>query len=335
MQQGDIIHTLMDDPWVVKTFNPAWEGLVRPDTDGRMTLFLDGRPQAFLVEVKHDVRPHMLQGLEDRMRALGTGLVLAARLSPKVRELMHERGINYLEANGNCAIRTDGRYVYIDGRPALAFEKEKRQRAFSKAGLRVGFLLLIDPKALEGTMATLAERSGTSIATVSIALRSMVQNGLLLEKGPRELIVPDRGALLHKWTEAYVDRLKPSLARGRYRFSKPEQAAAWMDLPIDTSTTCWGGEAAGALLTRHLHPGELTLYTTKPRLELVRDHQLIPDPQGKVFVYERFWDLPEANALGGRCCPPVLAYADLIHSRDSRCLETAQLIHDDHLRTTL
>lgn len=334
VQEGDIIHALLDNHLAVSVFNPEWRADEQHRANGELTLSIDGKPQTFVVEVKQEVRPHMLPRLEERFKTYEAGLVVAARLSPTVRELMHERGINYLEINGNCAIRTPGSYVYIEGRPRLVLEREKKQRAFSKAGLRVGFLLLIDPKALDETLATLAQRSGTSIATVSIALRSMVKNGLLLEKGPRELLIPDREALLHKWTEAYVERLKPSLARGRYRFGKGD-GTDWRNLPIDTTTTCWGGEAAGALLTNYLHPGTLTLYTTEPRLKLVRDYKLIPDPEGQVFVYERFWDQPDANVLGGRCCPPVLAYADLIHSRDSRCLETAQRILDDHLRATL
>ncbi|HRH68311.1 MAG TPA: type IV toxin-antitoxin system AbiEi family antitoxin [Flavobacteriales bacterium] len=334
MQETDIIHALLADPLVVKEFAPHWKPGGRADADGELTLMIEGKAQTFLVEVKREVRSHMLPHLEEQLKAYKAGLLVAARLNPTVRELMRERRINYLEANGNCTIRSGGRYVYIDGRPGLTQEVEKRQRAFSKAGLRVGFVLLIDSKAVEATLATLAQRSGTSIATVSIALQNMVKNGLLLEKGARGLIIPDRAALLHKWTDAYVERLKPSLARGRYRFAKGADAA-WRELPIDTTTTCWGGEAAGALLTNHLHPGELTLYTTAPRLNLVRDLHLIPDPQGEVLVYERFWDQPEANTLGGRCCPPVLAYADLVHSRDGRCVETAQLIHDEHLRAAL
>lgn len=333
-REGDIIHALLDNPLVVRFFSPEWRADEQRRADGQLTLTIDGEPQTFVVEVKHDVRPHMLPRLEEQLRGYGAGLLVAARLSPTVREMMHERRINYLEVSGNCGIRAGGRYVYIEGRPPVELAREKRQRAFSKAGLRVGFLLLIDPHALDQTLATLAQRSGTSIGTVSIALRSMVKNGLLLQKGPRALIIPDREALLHKWTEAYVERLKPSLARGRYRFAKGDDTD-WRTLPIDTATTCWGGEAAGALLTNYLHPGELTLYTTEPRLTLVRDHKLVPDPQGKVFVYERFWDQPEANVLGGRCCPPVLAYADLVHSRDGRCLETAQRILDDHLRAAL
>ena len=333
-REGDIIHALLDNPMVVKQFNPVWKADEQRLSDGLLTLTMDGKPQTFHVELKHDVRPHMLPRLEKQLQAHKPGLLVAAHLSPTVREQMHERHINYLEVNGNCAIRVGGRYVYIDGRPRGELGREKRQRAFSKASLRVGFLLLIDPNALDETLTTLAQRSGTSIATVSIALRSLEQTGLLLAKGPRKLLIPDREALLHKWTEAYVERLKPSLARGRYRFTKGD-ASDWRDLPIDPATTCWGGEAAGALLTNYLHPGELTLYTAAPRLTLVRDYKLVPDTQGNVFVYERFWDQPEANALGGRCCPPVLAYADLVHSRDSRCLETAQLILDDHLRSTL
>lgn len=332
--ESDIIHALLDNNLVVRHLNPEWRADEQHRADGLLTLTIDGKPQTFVVEVKQEVRPHMLPRLEEQLQAYEAGLVVAAHLSPTVRELMHERRINYLEVNGNCGIRTPGRYVYIEGRPRVELEREKRQRAFSKASLRVGFLLLIDPKALDETLATLAQRSGTSIATVSIALRSMVKNGLLLEKGPRELLIPDREALLHKWTEAYVERLRPSLARGRYRFAKGDDTD-WRTLPIDTTTTCWGGEAAGALLTNYLHPGTLTLYTTEPRLKLVRDYKLIPDAQGQVFVFERFWDQPDANVLGGRCCPPALAYADLVHTRDSRCLETAQLILDDHLRTTL
>lgn len=333
--EGDIIQAVLDNELIASIFHPEWKALDRSDVDGQLTLTIEGRPRTFLVEMKQDVRPHMLPRLEEQLNAYGAGLLVAAHLSHNVRAQLHERRINYLEANGNCAIRGDGFYVYIEGRPRLVFPQENRQRAFSKAGLRASFLLLIDPKSHEATLTTLAQRSGTSIANVSIALRSLVKNGLLLEKGPRQLIIPDRAALLHKWTEAYVERLKPGLARGRYRFATPEKARAWKELPIETATTCWGGEAAGALLTNYLHPGELTLYTTEPRLKLVRDLKLIPDPQGPVYVYERFWDQPGANALNGRCCPPVLAYADLVHARDSRLVETAQRIFDEHIRPTL
>lgn len=335
MKETDIIHALLADPLIRERLRPQWRALEKGDADGRITLTLNGKPHTFLVEVKRDVRPHMLPRLKEQLAAYGTGLLVSAHFSPAVREQLRECGLNYLEANGNCDIRKGAVYMHIDGRPPLKLEQAKRQRAFTKAGLRVVFTLLIDNKAIDATLATIATRSGTSIGNVSIVLQDLVKVGLLMEKGARDLLIPDRTALLNKWTDAYRERLKPGLARGRYRFARSEQGIDWKALKIDTATTCWGGEAAGALLTKYLRPGELLLYTTATQLKLMRDYKLVPDEQGNVFVYERFWDQSETNPLAGRCCPPVLAYADLVHSRDSRCVETAQRIFDERIRPTL
>jgi len=334
-REQEIIHALLANDFIQQEFRPKWKSLERSEADGRLTMYLNGKAQTFLVDVKSDVRPHMLSRLQEQMKAHGDALLVAARLSDTAREHLRERGLNYLEVNGNCNIRTDAAYVAITGRPPLAEERTKRQRAFSKAGLRVIFTLLIDKKAIDGTLALLAGRSGTSIANVSNTLQGLLHAGLLLEQGKRKLIIPDRTVLLHKWTDAYTEKLKPGLARGRYRFAKRELADDWRNLDLDFMKTCWGGEAAGALLTKYLKPGTLTLFTSEARPGLIKNYTLVPDENGNVLVYERFWDQPEANALGGRCCPPILAYADLIHSRDSRCVETAQRLFDEHIGPAL
>jgi len=335
MKEADIIHALLANPLVQRQFNPRWKAIGKGGADGSITLTLNGKAHTFLVEVKRDIRSHMLPRLKAHLATYKDGLLVAAHLTPAIRKQLQMEGLNYLEANGNCDIRKGAVYMHIEGRTPLRLEEGKRQRAFTKAGLRVVFNLLIDPQANKATLTTLARRSGTSIGNVSIVLQDLAKAGLLMKKGTRDLLIPDRTALLNKWTDAYSERLKPGLARGRYRFARTEQGIDWKSLKIDTTTTCWGGEAAGALLTKYLHPGQLILFTTASQLKLIKDYKLVPDELGNLFVYERFWDHPESNPLHGRCCPPVLAYADLIHSRDSRCVETAQRLFDEHIRSTL
>lgn len=53
--------------------------------------------------------------------------------------------------------------------------------------------------------------------------------------------------------------------------------------------TWWGSEPAGDILTNYLKPGELTPYTLESRNELIKHYRLIPDKEGKVKVYQKFW----------------------------------------------
>jgi hypothetical protein len=55
--------------------------------------------------------------------------------------------------------------------------------------------------------------------------------------------------------------------------------------------------------------------------------RLIPDPAGKVQLYEKFWN----NNTDQKYAPEILVYADLILTNDPRCIETAQMIYDKYL----
>ena len=60
-------------------------------------------------------------------------------------------------------------------------------------------------------------------------------------------------------------------------------------------------------------------------------HRLLPQENGPVEVYKKFWHHPsETNTA-----PLVLVYADLIATGDARCLETADLLYETHLKNLL
>jgi len=102
--------------------------------------------------------------------------------------------------------------------------------------------------------------------------------------------------------------------------------------PIKKEKTWWGGEPAGDLLTNYLRPAELTLYTMETRNELIKNYRLIPDENGNVKAYNKFWQHDEVD---DNTVPPLLVYADLINSNDRRCTETALKIYDEFLQNKL
>lgn len=116
---------------------------------------------------------------------------------------------------------------------------------------------------------------------------------------------------------------------GTYRFLKETEFNNWRWIELNNGKTWWGGEPAGDLLTGYLRPAELTLYTNETRNELMKNYRLIPDEKGNVIVYKKFWQNEEEN---DNFVPPLLVYADLINSDDSRCQETGVMVYKKFLQ---
>ena|ERR1043166_3489454 len=64
-------------------------------------------------------------------------------------------------------------------------------------------------------------------------------------------------------------------------------------------------------------------------LDFVFIYRLVPDQNGNVQVYKKFWKRDEANY---DLVPPELIYADLLNTGDPRNIETAQKISDKLLK---
>jgi hypothetical protein len=138
--------------------------------------------------------------------------------------------------------------------------------------------------------------------------------------------------LLQKWVTAYDEKLKPSLYIGNFRFLNPKDFNNWKALAIDTTKTIWGGEAAGNIYTGYLIPEVLTLYTIEKKLEIVKNYRLLPDVQGNIKVFQKFWHTDEATQ---KVVPQIIAYADLMATNDRRSIETAQKIYEQHITNTI
>jgi len=127
-----------------------------------------------------------------------------------------------------------------------------------------------------------------------------------------------------------VDTLKPALHLGNFKFWNDNNFTDWQTLPVKPGETMWGGEPAAELITNYLNPEILTIYTEEKKAALIPKWKLIPAENGNVRLYEKFWNDPKTDHLP--YVPLLLVYADLMITDDPRCVETAEMIYNQHLK---
>jgi hypothetical protein len=303
----------------------AWDGVM----DIKMGTF----SRVFKVKVKSQVIPSGLVQWLDAKDAAGI-LLVSQYISSSARELLMSRGINYLDAAGNCFISDgEGLFWHIDGQSAPAFANEVKHRAFLKNGIKLIAAFLLDENLLKTPYRNMAKVANISLSTVGDILTDLTAAGFLIQINKNERVLYDKARLLERWAAAFKERLQPKLLRGRYRLNSQE----WQKLKLQ-GAAWWGGEPAADLLTHRLQPERFTLYTALDRKSLIKELKLAPDAQhGNLDVYRPFWKaeqtlfvLPALNTVH-----PLLAYADLLGSGDDRNFETAQLIYGQYFKSIL
>jgi hypothetical protein len=90
--------------------------------------------------------------------------------------------------------------------------------------------------------------------------------------------------------------------------------------------TYWAGEPGADLYTNFLSPEKFTLYTTKTGNELVAQLKIVPDEKGNITVLNKFWNDWQGDRSIANAAPPLLIYAELKNSLDSRNWETAEKV---------
>lgn len=263
-------------------------------------------------------------------------IIIAEYILPKTRELLREEEIDYLDINGNCYIKEENNgeniFLYLDGQKNKEYHKERYNRPFTKAGLKVTYQFLLNPDLINHTYREIAEKAGIALGNIKHIIDGLIEEGFLLKKNKNEFTFIKKDELLDKWTQAFGERLKPALEVGTFRFLNPNDFDHWQTLQLNTEKTCWGGEPAANLWTNYLKPGVLTLYTNETKMELIKNYKLVPDIQGNIKVYRKFWK-EERNQ--DNKVTPILTYADLILTTDMRCLETAHMIYEQHIEKNL
>jgi hypothetical protein len=104
----------------------------------------------------------------------------------------------------------------------------------------------------------------------------------------------------------------------------------WNDLNLSSisGATLWGGECAANIITQNITPATYTIYTEDTWQAIGKSLKLVPEDKGKVEILRLFYK----NNKAEKTVSPLLVYADLMGSGDSRNMETAEIILDNELQ---
>jgi len=311
----------------------------KPQADAVLRLGHGADAARYDVELKRALTPATLGATIHRMRALGgQALLVTDYATPQVADALKAEGIAFLDAAGNAFLERPGLLLWVTGRkPVAKTTAPALGRAFQPTGLQVVFVLLCDPDAVNLPYRELAQKAGVAHGTVGWVMPDLARTGFVdaLKGRRRTKRLFQRARLLAQWVDAYARVLRPRLLIGRYHAATLD---GWQDWPLQRHDALWGGEPAAALMTGHLRPGALTIYTGALPALLAAERRLMKEPEpGRTTVVEfrrKFWTLPDQDAPHGTV-PPVLVYADLLATGDGRCIDTAALVQKDHLARLL
>lgn len=251
-------------------------------------------------------------------------LIISQYISKPQRDILKSNKINYLDSSGNCFIHYHEILVFIDNQKAQEQRVTKSNKLFTEKGMRLVYALLLNKELINYNYRQISKEVNIALGTVGKLLNELEQEGFILTmKNGR--VLRNEVLLFDKWATAYGSTLRPHLFQKRLRFVNREDLLNWKNIHLKNAY--WGGEPAAYLLDKYLKPAEFVVYSEKTTTQLMKELKLVPDIGGEVLLMLP----PLPNATEDKIADPFLIYAELINSKDSRCLEAAQRIKEKYI----
>lgn len=297
--------------------------------DGKVDLFFDNGKEIFWVEVKKEVRNHQLNLLIDLAHQHPNFLLIAENIFPKIKEQLRKNNIAWLDIAGNIYLHTTKHHLWIEGQKIEKIRKVKVNRAFTATGAKVIYQFLINENFLNLPYREIAVKAGVALGNINYIINGLKEHQFLIKENNKRMKLINKRELLDKWMVAYDEKLKPTLNIGNFRFLNDDDYYQWQRWNLESNETFWGGEPAGEIITKYLKPEIFTIYTDETRNALIKKYRLVPDPNGPIKLYKKFWKEP--NTFNPITVHPILAYTDLMNTGDGRCVETAKIIYEQYI----
>ena len=332
MNKRDIIYKAIDALKVETNLKADYHLDNINDDIATITFNLNEQQIKFQAEIRKEVKTYQIEALENKARVNPNFIIIAEHIYPAVKNKLRELGIAYMDTEGNIFIKHEKLFVLIQGNKKK--DKENKtvttNRAFTKTGLKTVFYLLLNPNAIAYTYRELAGVTNVALGNVKHIIDGLKDAGYVLNKDEKKLMLTNKRELLERWIDGYKETLKPSLEIGKYKHN--EQIEKDIEYNFNDNQITIGGEYAAELVTEYLKAAQFTLYTDMPKLDTMRALKLIPDNNGSLVIYKKFWKNEFFNIKNLNLAPLLLIYADLMITNDPRCKETAIKIYDKYLK---
>lgn len=290
----------------------------------------------YVAEVKRAARPATVGAAITQMRHLADAtnrapLLVTDYVTPPLAERLRANRQQFADTAGNAYLEGPAFLVYVTGRKPPATATVRPNRTFTAAGLKVLFALLCNPKLAEAPYREIAVAAGVALGAIPPVLAELQQAGHVVQAGKQRRINPTK-RLLDEWAFAYARVLRDKTLAATH---VTPNFGAWQKWKLDPREARWGGEPAASLLVRYLKPGVLTIYAEKLPARLVVEQRMTAanplERQNLVEVRRPFWGQTLRDEVRPDIVPMPLVYADLLATGDARCIETGQVIYEEHL----
>ncbi|NCS90156.1 MAG: hypothetical protein AUK34_11680 [Ignavibacteria bacterium CG2_30_36_16] len=263
--------------------------------------------------------------LNNLRNVTGIPLLITEYVTPELMKVIEENEINVIDTAGNAYIKVPPLFIKIKGNKLDEVRRFRAvRRPFYAAALQTIYALLCNPGLERAPIREIADLAGVAHGTVHITLKELEKQGYLPDYENKGKLI-NKEELLERWVILYPDKLKPKFFAGRYNINE-EQIR---NLDVNFYDAHWGGEAAAEKMTNYLRPYIYTIYVGERQGEFVLRNRLRRDTQGNLVVMKKFWNFkhfgyPETTH-------PILVYADLLATGDTRNIETAKLIYEKEI----
>ncbi len=238
-------------------------------------------------------------------------ILFAPLVGEPMGQYLAERGVQYVDAAGNCRVALGDRYLaWVSGRRAL--RRAPAQSALRAAGYQVMFAILARPTLLDEPVRAIAVAAGVGKSAVSDTLRRLRDDGTLRRtRGGLRLV--ERDGLLTRWLAGYHDVVRPRAVIGRYRTADPDPLALEARLAKALAGQTWAlGGAAGVHRVDPTYRGpETVVHLADPPEDLPRRLKALPAADGPLTLLHT----PGTVAYEGpaeAAAHPLLLYAELL-----------------------
>jgi hypothetical protein len=262
---------------------------------GDLVITSPGSPASalILVETRAEVSSRDVQALRggpwrrgQRLAGDQPTMLVARYLSPRVRELLAEEHISYVDLTGNVRITVDIPGIYIEAQGASQDPHSVKRRT-SVGGARAGAVVraLVDA-APPYTGRAIAAAAGVNEGYVSRILETLLDEGLIERDRTGPVRKADWPALLRRRAQA-VDLLRPRAAQ---RFVARQGTAALLEAlrgrAVETPPPTVTGSFAAARLAPVAAPALLVVYSRTPS-QLAAQLDVLPTDEGADTVLLR------------------------------------------------
>ncbi len=250
-------------------------------------------------------------------------ILITNKLYPKLANTLADNHINWIDKAGNCDIRHKNLTIKIAGQKNTTSGSASTVSKISETNIKLILFFLQNPESINWSYREIQEKVGLSLGTITKTFDLLKTKRYLVqtEKGRR---IAMREELIEWWQQQYNEFLKPQILINRMSFRTPDARKRWKEMTLPEGMY-WGGDCGANLVDGYLIPGEFEIYSEVVSSLLLRTGAVMPDPNGEIRIYKKFWIGNDKQTLA----PTLVIYADLMGAGDSRCYEAALRIKEN------